>query len=145
MTGNDDHRYRYVSVKNIGGVSKHGAIYAQNDTNTDRCWIDMLAIENIANASAQGDGWPCIFFRALRIGRVVAKNIQPANKNQMVVSIDSFTIIDEADFDVISPQLPDVKNYPGRLFSYVGKLTLRGLHKLSTTSSCRQCLSPAMR
>ncbi|WP_373423624.1 glycosyl hydrolase family 28 protein, partial [Klebsiella quasipneumoniae] len=29
MTGNDDHRYRYVSVKNVGGVSKHGAIYAQ--------------------------------------------------------------------------------------------------------------------
>ncbi|HBS2795688.1 TPA: hypothetical protein MAE52_004990, partial [Klebsiella quasipneumoniae subsp. similipneumoniae] len=135
MTGNDDHRYRYVSVKNVGGVSKHGAIYAQNDTNTDRCRIDMLAIENISNASAQGDGWPCIFFRALRVGRVVAKNIQPANKNQMVVSIDSFTIIDEADFDVTCRNYQTSKIIQAAYFSYVGKLTLRGLHKLSTTSS----------
>lgn len=135
MTGNDDHRYRYVSVKNVGGVSKHGAIYAQNDTNTDRCRIDMLAIENIANASAQGDGWPCIFFRALRVGRVVAKNIQPANKNQKVVSIDSFTIIDEADFDITCRSYHTSKIIEAAYFTYVGKLTLRGLHRLSTTSS----------
>ena len=135
MTGNDDHRYRYVSVKNVGGVSKHGAIYAQNDTNTDRCRIDMLAIENIANASAQGDGWPCIFFRALRVGRVIAKNIQPANKNQMVVSIDSFTIIDEADFDVTCRNYQTSKIIQAAYYSYVGKLTLRGYHMLATQNA----------
>ncbi|HBU4427249.1 TPA: hypothetical protein MCY21_003864, partial [Klebsiella pneumoniae] len=135
MTGNDDHRYRYVSVKNVGGVSKHGAIYAQNDTNTDRCRIDMLAIENIANASAQGDGWPCIFFRALRVGRVVAKNIQPANKNQIVVSIDSFTIIDEADFDVTCRNYHTSKIIQAAYYSYVGKLTLRGYHMLATQNA----------
>ncbi|WP_205844546.1 hypothetical protein [Klebsiella quasipneumoniae] len=132
MTGNDDHRYRYVSVKNIGGVSKHGAIFAQNDTNTDRCRIDMLAIENISNASAQGDNWPCIFFRALRVGRVSAKNIQPANKNQMVVSIDSFTIIDEADFDVTCRNYHTSKIIQAAYYSYVGKLTLRGNHLLAS-------------
>lgn len=135
MTGNDDHRYRYVSVKNVGGVSKHGAIYAQNDTNTDRCRIDMLAIENIANASAQGDGWPCIFFRALRVGRVSAKNIQPANKNQMMVSIDSFTIIDEADFDVTCRNYQTSKIIQAAYYSYVGKLTLRGYHMLATQNA----------
>ena len=140
MTGNDDHRYRYVSVKNVGGVSKHGAIYAQNDTNTDRCRIDMLAIENIANASAQGDGWPCIFFRALRVGRVVAKNIQPANKNQMVVSIDSFTIIDEADFDVTCRNYHTSKIIQAAYYSYVGKLTLRGKHLLATQNAQAVCL-----
>ncbi len=135
MTGNDDHRYRYVSVKNVGGVSKHGAIYAQNDTNTDRCRIDMLEIENIANASAQGDGWPCIFFRALRVGRVVAKNIQPANKNQIVVSIDSFTIIDEADFDVTCRNYHTSKIIQVAYYSYVGKLTLRGNHLLASQNT----------
>lgn len=135
MTGNDDHRYRYVSVKNIGGVSKHGAIYAQNDTNTDRCRIDMLAIENIANASAQGDNWPCIFFRALRVGRVSAKNIQPANKNQIVVSIDSFTIIDEADFDVTCRNYHTSKIIQAAYYSYVGKLTLRGNHLLASQNT----------
>ncbi|HDU4055046.1 TPA: hypothetical protein RFN09_000031 [Klebsiella pneumoniae subsp. pneumoniae] len=135
MTGNDDHRYRYVSVKNVGGVSKHGAIYAQNDTNTDRCRIDMLAIENIANASAQGDGWPCIFFRALRVGRVSAKNIQPANKNQMMVSIDSFTIIGEADFDVTCRNYQTSKIIQAAYYSYVGKLTLRGYHMLATQNA----------
>ena len=135
MTGNDDHRYRYVSVKNVGGVSKHGAIYAQNDTNTDRCRIDMLEIENISNASAQGDGWPCIFFRALRVGRVIAKNIQPANKNQMVVSIDSFTIIDEADFDVTCRNYHTSKIIQAAYYSYVGKLTLRGYHMLATQNA----------
>ncbi|MCQ8281856.1 hypothetical protein [Klebsiella pneumoniae] len=135
MTGNDDHRYRYVSVKNVGGVSKHGAIYAQNDTNTDRCRIDMLSIENVSNASAQGDGWPCIFFRALRVGRVVAKNIQPANKNQIVVSIDSFTIIDEADFDVTCRNYQTSKIIQAAHYSYVGKLTLRGYHMLATENA----------
>ena len=135
LTGNDDHRYRYVSVKNVGGVSKHGAIYAQNDTNTDRCRIDMLEIENISNASAQGDGWPCIFFRALRVGRVIAKNIQPANKNQMVVSIDSFTIIDEADFDVTCRNYHTSKIIQVAYYSYVGKLTLRGNHLLASQNT----------
>ncbi|MFW3800210.1 hypothetical protein [Klebsiella quasipneumoniae] len=135
MTGNDDHRYRYVSVKNVGGVSKHGAIYAQNDTNTDRCRIDMLSIENVSNASAQGDGWPCIFFRALRVGRVSAKNIQPANKNQMMVSIDSFTIIDEADFDVTCRNYHTSKIIQAAYYSYVGKLTLRGYHMLATQNA----------
>ena len=135
MTGNDDHRYRYVSVKNVGGVSKHGAIYAQNDTNTDRCRIDMLEIENIANASAQGNNWPCIFFRALRVGRVSAKNIQPANKNQVVVSIDGFTIIDEADFDATCRNYHTSKIIQAAHYSYVGKLTLRGYHMLATDNA----------
>ena len=134
MTGNDNHWYRSVSVKNIAGICRHGAVYAQNDTDTDKCRIESLLVENVSITSLNPTSYPVLFARAVEIKSFIARNVTMNNADQVAVSIDNATAVGRMVIEnliELSPHLTMLVQVVAT--ATVGELYIDGKAALSST------------
>lgn len=97
FTGNDQHRYGSVTVRNLRGVARHGALYGQNDTDQDKVRIDNLLIDTVDVQSTNPASWANILFRSIEVKKLTIRNVYARSPNQIQVSIDNPTAADVVD------------------------------------------------